>query len=62
VEIAIISLLVFAILLLLVSFRVRKFDAEGSYEELSTRQTVEFYKLNKRVKVLEEELMLEYEE
>jgi phosphotransferase system glucose/maltose/N-acetylglucosamine-specific IIC component len=60
--IAIISLVVFAILLFLISFRIRKFDAEASYEELSTRQTVEYYKLNRRLKVLEEELMVEYKE
>ncbi|WP_047980677.1 hypothetical protein [Ornithinibacillus contaminans] len=60
--VAIILLVVFAVLVFLVSFRVRKFDAETSYEELSTRQTVEYYNLNKRIKVLEEELMVEYEE
>ncbi|MGF7015721.1 hypothetical protein [Ornithinibacillus bavariensis] len=60
--IAIICLIVFAILVFLVSFRVKKFDAEASYEELSTNQTVEFYKINKRLKALEEELLVEYEE
>ncbi|GIO28193.1 hypothetical protein [Ornithinibacillus bavariensis] len=60
--IAIICLIVFAILVFLVSFRVKKFDAEASYEELSTSQTVEFYKINKRLKALEEELLVEYEE
>lgn len=60
--VAIICLIVFAILVFLVSFRVKKFDAEASYEELSTNQTVEFYKINKRLKALEEELLVEYEE
>ncbi|MFS0673811.1 hypothetical protein [Ornithinibacillus sp. 179-J 7C1 HS] len=60
--VAIILLVVFAILVFLVSFRVKKFDAQASYDELSTRQTVEFYKINKRLMVLEEELMVEYKE
>ncbi|WP_047983412.1 hypothetical protein [Ornithinibacillus californiensis] len=60
--VAIVLLVVFAVLVFLVSFRVKKFDAQANYEELSMKQTVEFYKLNKRIKVLEEELMVEYEE
>ncbi|WP_036689160.1 hypothetical protein [Paucisalibacillus globulus] len=60
--VAIILLVVFALLVFLISFGVKKFDAEANYDELSTKQTVEFYKINKRLKVLEEELMVEYKE
>lgn len=58
----IVMLVVFSFLLILISLKMKRFDAEAQMEDLDIRHAAEMYGMKKRLRVLEEEILMGLEE